>query len=70
VPLLARLLGSGAAPQATQFDAAWALAIVAAWDHYPSVHVRCVASAPGAVKGIVNGLAPRNRSTFELVCVT
>jgi hypothetical protein len=48
VPLLARLLASGSAPHATQFEAAWALAIVAAWDAVP-----CVVSAPGALKGIV-----------------
>jgi hypothetical protein len=51
VPLLARLLGSGSAPHATQFEAAWALAIVAAWD---TVHVPCVANEPGAIKGIVS----------------
>jgi hypothetical protein len=52
VPLLARLLGSGAAPHATQFEAAWALAIIAC--SYTSVHVQCVANEPGAVKGIVS----------------
>jgi hypothetical protein len=52
VPLLARLLGNGAAPHATQFEAAWALAIVAS--SYFSVHVQCVANTPGAVKGIVS----------------
>jgi hypothetical protein len=49
VPLLARLLGNETAPHATQFEAAWGLAIVAAWDTVP-----CVASAPGAIKGIVS----------------
>jgi importin subunit alpha-1 len=55
VPLLARLLESGAAPPATQFEAAWALAIVASWHtvHVPSTHVRRVANAAGAIKGIV-----------------
>jgi hypothetical protein len=51
VPLLAWLLESGAAPHATQFEAAWALALVASWD---TVHVPCVANEPGAVKGIVS----------------
>jgi hypothetical protein len=53
VPLLARLLESGAAPHATQFDAAWALAIVASSSE--STHVqRVVANTPGAVKGLVS----------------
>jgi hypothetical protein len=51
VPLLARLLGSGAAPHATQFEAAWALAIVASSS---TTHVQCVANTPGAIKGIVS----------------
>jgi hypothetical protein len=38
LPLLARLLESGAAPHATQFEAAWALAIVASSNKSP--HVR------------------------------
>jgi hypothetical protein len=50
VPLLARLLGSGTAFPATQLEAAWVLAIVAAWD---AVHVPCVANTPEAVKGII-----------------
>jgi hypothetical protein len=60
VPLLARLLGSGSAPQATQFEAAWALAIVASCftlAQVPSTHLQCVANAPGAVKGIVSLLS-------------
>jgi hypothetical protein len=56
VPLLARLLGSGAAPQATQFEAAWALAIVASWNTVP-----CVANTPGAIKGIVSLLGSTDR---------
>jgi hypothetical protein len=52
VPLLARLLGSGAAPHATQFEAAWALAIVAS--SHTSVNVQCVTNTPGAIKGIVS----------------
>jgi hypothetical protein len=52
VPLLARLLGSGSAPHATQFEAAWALAIVAS--SRASVHVQCVTNTPGAIKGIVS----------------
>jgi uncharacterized protein (UPF0147 family) len=52
VPLLARLLGSGAAPHATQFEAAWALAMVASSGK--STHVQCVANTPGAIKGIVS----------------
>jgi uncharacterized protein (UPF0147 family) len=51
VPLLVRLLGSGSAPHATQFEAAWALAIVASC--FTSAH-RVVASTPGAIKGIVS----------------
>jgi hypothetical protein len=55
VPMLARLLGRGAAPDATQFEAAWALSIIVSRVvRYPSMHVPCVASAPGAVKGIVS----------------
>jgi hypothetical protein len=50
VPLLARLLGSGAAPHATQFEAAWALAIVAS--SAPQIHV--LRTTPGAIKGIVS----------------
>jgi hypothetical protein len=50
VPLLARLLGSGAAPHATQFEAAWALAIVAS----SHISVQCVTNTPEAIKGIVS----------------
>jgi hypothetical protein len=52
VPLLAQLLGSGAAPHATQFEAAWALAIVASSP--TSVHVQCVTNEPRAIQGIVS----------------
>jgi hypothetical protein len=52
VPLLARLLGSGAASHATQFEAAWALAIIAV--SRTLVHVQCVANTPGAIEGIVS----------------
>jgi hypothetical protein len=52
VPLLAWLLGSGTAPHATQFEAAWVLAIVAASNK--STHVQCVANEPGAIQGIVS----------------
>jgi hypothetical protein len=58
VPLLARLLGSGSAPHATQFEAAWALAIVVASSK--STHVQCVANTPGAIKGIVSLLGSTN----------
>jgi hypothetical protein len=58
VPLLARLLGSGAAPHATQFEAAWALAIVASWD---TAYVQRVAYAPEAIKGIVSLLGSTGR---------
>jgi hypothetical protein len=51
VPLLARLLKSGAAPHATQFEAAWALAIIASWD---TAYVQRVAYAPEAIKGILS----------------
>jgi hypothetical protein len=51
VPLLARLLGNGAAPHAMRLEAAWALANVATWD---TVHVPRVANEPGAIKGIVS----------------
>jgi hypothetical protein len=54
-PLLARLLRSGAAPHATQFEAAWALAIVVSRVvHAPFIILHWVASAPGAIQGIVS----------------
>jgi hypothetical protein len=52
VPLLARLLGSGVASHATQFEAAWTLAIVAS--SHTSVNLQCVMNTPGAIKGIVS----------------
>jgi hypothetical protein len=52
VPLLARLLGSGFAPHATQFKASWALAIVASSHIF--VHVQSVTNTPRAIKGIVS----------------
>jgi hypothetical protein len=58
VPLLARLLGSGAAPHA-QYEAAWVLAIVAS--SHKSRHMQCVANTPGAVKGIVRLLGSKGR---------
>jgi hypothetical protein len=59
MPLLARLLGNGAAPHATQFEAVWALASVA----YLGIsrHVQHVANTPGAVKGIVDFVGSTDR---------